>query len=91
MNEKNYKTAEKKGAIPSEVDILASRIDILEETARELGEKLPPILRPLEPTESDEKCQEVIYVPLAADIEVNSGKVSRVNRFLRDIIERLEL
>ncbi len=91
MNEENYKRAEKQGAIPSEVDTLVSHIGILEETARELGDKLSPILRPPEPPETDEKCQEVIRVPLAADIEVNSGKAFRISRFLRDIIERLEL
>ena len=91
MSEENYKTAEKKGTIPSEVDTLVSRIGILEENARELGERLSPILRSPELPEGDEKCHEVIHVPLAADIEVNSDKVLRISRFLRDIIERLEL
>ncbi len=91
MNEENYKRAEKQGAIPSEVDTLVSRIGTLEENTRELGEKLSPVLRPSESGEDHEKCQEVIHAPLAADIEVNSGKVLRISRFLRDIIERLEL
>ena len=91
MNEESCKTDEKNGRITGEVNALVNRTSNLEETARELGEKLSPILRPAEPEESDEKCQEVIYVPLAAEIEVNSGGVFRTVRLLRDIIDRLEL
>ncbi len=91
MSEVNCKTPEKKGMIPNEVDALANRTNNLEENARELGEKLSPVLRPPEPGEGDERCQEIISVPLAADIEVSSGKVYRINSYLRDIIDRLEL
>ena len=91
MSEDSCKTDKKKGIVTGEVHALMNRTSDLEEIAGELGEKLSPILRPQGPEESDEKCQEIIHVPLAAEIEVNSGKVYRINSYLRDIIDRLEL
>ena len=77
--------------IPCKVGSLASRVEALKNTAIELGERLSPVLRPAEVEKSEDKCQETVTVPLAAELQTNSDILFGVNNFLQDIIDRLEL
>ena len=84
-------TAGRQGLVSSELECLRTYVDQMEQLVGLLEERLPPILRPDEPSPEGKKVSECLPAPLAETICVEAKRILGLNARINSILSRCEL